>query len=170
MSQNFRLFHVSNLSVRNFRFFLLMYTGSSDDSEPVAYQGDIGTDLARSIRRASVSVPVDVMSEVCINLNCPGMSGVCLSDLSLDNTTPGCTMPLILSDIISGFQGSCSVMYLVRYYVDSRPCAYIQLQPVAASDFQASVHRYCSDCRGVQVCLRLRILLLHDYGCADHSL
>ena len=28
MSQNFRLFHVSNLSVRNFRFFLLMYTGS----------------------------------------------------------------------------------------------------------------------------------------------
>ena len=25
MSQNFRLFHVSNLSVRNFRFFLLMY-------------------------------------------------------------------------------------------------------------------------------------------------
>ena len=28
MSQNFRLFHVSNLSVRNFRIFLLMYTGS----------------------------------------------------------------------------------------------------------------------------------------------
>ena len=27
MSQNFRLFHVSNLSVRNFRNFLLMYTG-----------------------------------------------------------------------------------------------------------------------------------------------
>ena len=27
-SQNFRLFHVSNLSVRNFRIFLLMYTGS----------------------------------------------------------------------------------------------------------------------------------------------
>ena len=27
MSQNFRLFHVSNLSVRNFRIFLLMYTG-----------------------------------------------------------------------------------------------------------------------------------------------
>ena len=26
MSQNFRLFHVSNLSVRNFRIFLLMYT------------------------------------------------------------------------------------------------------------------------------------------------
>ena len=26
-SQNFRLFHVSNLSVRNFRIFLLMYTG-----------------------------------------------------------------------------------------------------------------------------------------------
>ena len=28
MSQNFRLFHVSNLSVRNFRIFLLMYPGS----------------------------------------------------------------------------------------------------------------------------------------------
>ena len=28
MSQHFRLFHVSNLSVRNFRIFLLMYTGS----------------------------------------------------------------------------------------------------------------------------------------------
>ena len=28
MSQNFRLFHASNLSVRNFRIFLLMYTGS----------------------------------------------------------------------------------------------------------------------------------------------
>ena len=27
MSQNFRLFLVSNLSVRNFRIFLLMYTG-----------------------------------------------------------------------------------------------------------------------------------------------
>ena len=34
MSQNFRLFHVSNLSVRNFRIFLLMYPGpvSPDDS------------------------------------------------------------------------------------------------------------------------------------------
>ena len=31
MSQNFRLFHVSNLSVRNFRIFLLMYTGSVGD-------------------------------------------------------------------------------------------------------------------------------------------
>ena len=28
MSQNFRLFHVSNFSVRIFRIFLLMYTGS----------------------------------------------------------------------------------------------------------------------------------------------
>ena len=28
MSQNFRLFHVSNLSVRNFRILLLMYPGS----------------------------------------------------------------------------------------------------------------------------------------------
>ena len=29
MSQNFRLFHVSNLSARNFRLFLLMYPGSA---------------------------------------------------------------------------------------------------------------------------------------------
>ena len=28
MSQNFRLLHVSNLSIRNFRFFLLTYPGS----------------------------------------------------------------------------------------------------------------------------------------------
>ena len=32
MSPNFRLFHVSNLSVRNFLIFLLMYTGSVDPS------------------------------------------------------------------------------------------------------------------------------------------
>ena len=31
MSQNFRLFHVSNLSVRNFRIFLLVHTGSVTD-------------------------------------------------------------------------------------------------------------------------------------------
>ena len=39
MSQNFRLFHVSNLSVRNFPIFLLMYTGSIGlvrDYSPVA--------------------------------------------------------------------------------------------------------------------------------------
>ena len=34
MSQNFRLFHVSNLSVRNFRIFLLMYTGSPCQHAP----------------------------------------------------------------------------------------------------------------------------------------
>ena len=39
MSQNFRLFHVSNLSVRNFRIFLLMYTGSAARSRaPLAEQ------------------------------------------------------------------------------------------------------------------------------------
>ena len=32
MSQNFRLFRVSNLSVRNFRIFLLMYTGTESES------------------------------------------------------------------------------------------------------------------------------------------
>ena len=37
MSQNFRLFHVSNLSVRNFRIFLLMYTGSVNSG----YTGDL---------------------------------------------------------------------------------------------------------------------------------
>ena len=47
-SQNFRLFHVSNLSVRNFRIFLLMYPGSmsaahhlmptpAGDSEPLPF-------------------------------------------------------------------------------------------------------------------------------------
>ena len=36
MSQNFRLFHVSNLSVRNFRIFLLMYTGSLDIASTTA--------------------------------------------------------------------------------------------------------------------------------------
>ena len=32
MCQNVRLFYVSNLSVQNFRIFLLMYTGSGDVS------------------------------------------------------------------------------------------------------------------------------------------
>ena len=36
MSQNFRLFHVSNLSVRNFRIFLLMYPGSLADNGEVS--------------------------------------------------------------------------------------------------------------------------------------
>ena len=36
MSQNFRLFHVSNLSVRNFRIFLLMYPGSVSVSGAVS--------------------------------------------------------------------------------------------------------------------------------------
>ena len=40
MSQNFRLFHVSNLSVRNFRIFLLMYTGSERSPlSPVGRRG-----------------------------------------------------------------------------------------------------------------------------------
>ena len=36
MSHNFRLFYVSNLSVRNFRIFLLMYLGSLLTSLPIA--------------------------------------------------------------------------------------------------------------------------------------
>ena len=56
MSQNFRLFHVSNLSVRNFRIFLLMYTGSI--TAPVADVRIISADclalspVCRSHRRA----------------------------------------------------------------------------------------------------------------------
>ena len=47
MSQNFRLFHVSNLSVRNFRIFLLMYPGSVS----VRRSGSAGTLVALSGRR-----------------------------------------------------------------------------------------------------------------------
>ena len=39
MSQNFRLFHVSNLSVRNFRIFLLMYTGRATPAHSSAQFG-----------------------------------------------------------------------------------------------------------------------------------
>ena len=38
MSQNFRLFQVSNLSVRNFRIFLLMYTESLTAADGAACQ------------------------------------------------------------------------------------------------------------------------------------
>ena len=34
MSQNFRLFHASNLSVRNFRIFLLMYSETASPMSP----------------------------------------------------------------------------------------------------------------------------------------
>ena len=51
MSQNFRLFHVSNLSVRNFRIFLLMYTGSVPPDPPAAR----GAGLSRR-RAASVGI------------------------------------------------------------------------------------------------------------------
>ena len=36
MRQNFRLFHVSNLSVRNFRIVLLIYTVCVSDQQPSA--------------------------------------------------------------------------------------------------------------------------------------
>ena len=39
MSQNFRLFHASNLSVRNFRIFLLMYTGRATPAHSSAQFG-----------------------------------------------------------------------------------------------------------------------------------
>ena len=44
MSQNFRLFHVSNLSVRNFRIFPLMYTGSLSPV-PYALHGGASSDV-----------------------------------------------------------------------------------------------------------------------------
>ena len=43
MSQNFRLFHVSNLSVRNFRIFPLMYTGSLIRATPAARHANVNT-------------------------------------------------------------------------------------------------------------------------------
>ena len=45
MSQNFRLFHVSNLSVRNFRIFLLMYTGSMPARSAGADRGEISSSV-----------------------------------------------------------------------------------------------------------------------------
>ena len=51
MSQNFRLFHVSNLSVRNVRIFLLMYSalesGGSLGTTVSHYVGDCSPPLAR---------------------------------------------------------------------------------------------------------------------------
>ena len=46
MSQNFRLFHVSNLSVRNFRIFLLMYTGPRSGEEAAGRHCPHGDDRA----------------------------------------------------------------------------------------------------------------------------
>ena len=48
MSQNFRLFHVSNLSVRNFRIFLLMYPGSVS---PALAPGLLMASVAASLPR-----------------------------------------------------------------------------------------------------------------------
>ena len=50
-SQNFRLFHVSNLSVRNFRIFLLMYPGSMTPR----YAADSPTALRANRERRSRS-------------------------------------------------------------------------------------------------------------------
>ena len=49
MSQNFRLLHVSNLSIRNFRIFSLMYPGSLNAArqaatEPYAAPGPLQRD------------------------------------------------------------------------------------------------------------------------------
>ena len=80
MSQNFRLFHVSNLSVRNFRIFLLMYTGSlasrmptgperrTGDARPsIAQFTDIkrviaGAAGAEGVTRGSPRVPVTCLA------------------------------------------------------------------------------------------------------------
>ena len=58
MSQNFRLFHVSNLSVRNFRIFLLMYPGPVTDGAggtPRCRHGDNGTHRHR--QRLPLTLP-----------------------------------------------------------------------------------------------------------------
>ena len=55
-SQNFRLFHVSNLSVRNFRIFLLMYTGSL--SAPLPPPGGDDGPVQTSHRRLADDWPV----------------------------------------------------------------------------------------------------------------
>ena len=52
MSQNFRLFHVSNLSLRNFRIFLLMYPGS------VYRSADAGAGQHSTPRRPSAELKV----------------------------------------------------------------------------------------------------------------
>ena len=71
MSQNFRLFHVSNLSVRNFRIFLLMYTWSPSGSRFVsdlsAYSRDLGPAgavgrVARAPQMTAVTSSVAVTS------------------------------------------------------------------------------------------------------------
>ena len=56
MSQNFRLFHVSNLSVRNFRMFLLMYTGSQTARPPSAVCAN-GQRYGRSRKPRMTAVP-----------------------------------------------------------------------------------------------------------------
>ena len=57
MSQNFRLFHVSNLSVRNFRIFLLMYTGSVLAVTEPAADGLVTLSRAGELPRWSVPEP-----------------------------------------------------------------------------------------------------------------
>ena len=53
MSQNFRLFHVSNLSVRNFRISMLMYTGSLSAAGVLwRLSGDLGPDHGPEWSRA----------------------------------------------------------------------------------------------------------------------
>ena len=74
MSQNFRLFHVSNLSVRNFRIFLLMYTvslcryprpilGTHCDA-PLAAAG-----APQHCRRASCRADAAVVTDSCSSCN-----------------------------------------------------------------------------------------------------
>ena len=61
MSQNFRLFHVSNLSVRNFRIFLLMYTGSLILLGSALEIGDrhVGGDENRWLVETRIASPVE---------------------------------------------------------------------------------------------------------------
>ena len=63
MSRKFRLFHVSNLSVRNFRVFLLMCTGSHDA---------IGARKVRGVAWCGVTGHVTDVTDVTSAVTCAG--------------------------------------------------------------------------------------------------
>ena len=84
MSQNFRLFHVSNLSVRNFRIFLLMYTGSST-SRP--HRWGEADDTVNWFTKTNDFFPGD--NAITSSGTLPGMTVLCpISDGALSGTDP----------------------------------------------------------------------------------
>ena len=86
MSQNFHLCHVSNLSVRNFRIFLLMYTGSMLPPFPAqgvrkyGFRSWLGSEQAQQLSKfprlcvVTFSVSLTLSLSVCLS--------VCLSPVS----------------------------------------------------------------------------------------